>query len=150
MSSPLPTTRFRYGLDPLCLAGCVLYAVNRWLIKPHVSLEFIQYHFNDLWVIPCALPWVLWLHRQLGLRPTDAPPQPGEIVFHLVMWSVICEVVGPRFVTSAGSDYRDILAYSAGAFAAGVWWQRHRWLSHHAAPDTGMPAHVHAHGDTRS
>lgn len=122
------TPRFRYLLDPLFLMGCTAYALNRWFIKPHVSYEFIQYHFNDLWVIPCALPPVLWLHKVLGLRAAQALPTCGEIVFHLLLWSVFCEYIGPQFMPQSGSDWRDVLAYSAGALVAGLWWHRHRWL----------------------
>ncbi|WP_156345593.1 hypothetical protein [Verrucomicrobium spinosum] len=72
------TPRFRYLLDPLFLVGCTAYALNRWLIKPQVGVEFIYYQFNDLWVIPCALPPVLWLHRVLGLGPHKPCPPAGK------------------------------------------------------------------------
>lgn len=122
------TPRFRYLLDPLFLVGCTAYALNRWLIKPHVGIEFIQYHLNDLWVIPCALPPVLGLHKVLDLRAPQAIPTCGEIIFHLLLWSVFCEYIGPRFMPHSGSDWRDLVAYSAGALVAGLWWHRHRWL----------------------
>ncbi len=123
--------RFRYCLDPLFLVGCTAYALNLWFIKPRIDFEFIQYHFNDLWVIPCALPPVLWLHRLLALRPAQALPTPGEITFHLVLWSVFCEYIGPRyFMPQSGADWRDVTAYTFGALVAALWWHRHRWLPH--------------------
>ena len=61
--------RFRYLGDPLFLTGCAAYAGNRWLIKPVIAWPFLQGHFNDLWLIPCALPPVLWL-----APAPEAPP----------------------------------------------------------------------------
>lgn len=116
--------RFRYALDPLCIFGCAVYALNRWLVKPHVDGIFLHGHFNDLWLIPCALPLVLWLHRNLGLRNHDGPPTPGEVGLHLAVWSIICELVGPRLFVHATGDVLDVLAYAVGGLAALAWWQR--------------------------
>ena len=99
--------RFRYATDPLCIACCGLYATNRWLVKPHVHSHFLRGQFNDLLLIPCALPVILWAQRRLGLRRHDAPPGGGEILFHLVIWSVLFEVIGPHVMRVTG-DYRDI------------------------------------------
>lgn len=118
--------RFAYGRDPLCLAGCALYALNRWVLKPHVASPLLRGQFNDFLLIPAALPWVLWLQRKLGLRTHDAPPGVGEIAFHLVVWSVLFEVIGPHLMRVTG-DPLDVLAYTAGALLALGWWQRHGW-----------------------
>ena len=114
--------RFRYGLDPLCIFGCAAYALNRWVIKPHTMSAFLHGQFNDLFLIPCALPFVLWVHRFLGLRTHDAPPTAGEIVLHLGIWSVLFEVLGPHLMRVTG-DIRDVASYCAGALMAFVWWR---------------------------
>jgi hypothetical protein len=44
---------YRDGLFVLC---CLLYAVNRWVVSPHAHSAFLRGHFNDLLLIPCALP----------------------------------------------------------------------------------------------
>lgn len=119
---------FRYLRDPLFIVGCFAYAINRWLVKPHVHTGFFHSHFNDCWLIPCALPPILWLHRKLGLRPHDAPPQVSEILFHLVFWSLLFEWIGPKFVPHTTGDPLDALAYAAGALVAGLWWHHERWL----------------------
>lgn len=119
--------RFPYLRDPLFLFGCVAYCLNRWLIKPHLPSGFLHSHFNDLLLIPCALPLILWLHRQLGLRSHDHPPTGLEIAFHLVFWSALFEWIGPKFVSHATADPWDVLAYLAGALLAGAWWHRERW-----------------------
>jgi hypothetical protein len=119
--------RFRYLFDPLCLCGCLVYAVNRWLLKPHLHAGFFHSYFNDVWLIPCALPPVLWLHRRFGLRTDDAAPRVSEIVFHLVFWSLLFEWIGPHFVAHTTGDPWDTVAYAVGALFACLWWQRERW-----------------------
>ncbi len=106
------------------LVACGLYAVNRWVIKPLAPGGFFGWWFNDLLLMPCALPILLWLQRRSGLRRTDAPPSAREIVFVLVLWSVLFEVVAPRFFSRSTGDWRDVAAYAAGALIAGLWWNR--------------------------
>lgn len=119
--------RFRYLRDPLFLAGCAAYALNRWLIKPYLPSGFLHSHFNDLLLLPCALPPILWLHRQLGLRAHDQAPTGWEITLHLIFWSALFEWLGPKFVSHTTADPLDIVAYLVGAVLAGVWWQRDHW-----------------------
>ena len=125
---------FRYLRDPLFLTGCAAYALNRWALKNHTHSAFLHSYFNDLWLIPCALPPVLWLHRMLGLRGHDHPPQLAEILAHLAFWSLLFEWIGPRLAARATGDMLDVLAYAAGALLACCWWQRGRVL------DSSLPA----------
>jgi hypothetical protein len=120
--------RFGYMRDPLFLIGCAAYTINRWLVKPRVHHGFFHSHFNDLWLIPCALPPILWLHRRLGLRSSDEPPQLLEIFCHLVFWSLLFEWIGPKFVRHTTADPFDALAYVIGAIIATIWWHRERLL----------------------
>jgi hypothetical protein len=98
--------------------------MNRWVVKPHTLVEFFHFHFNDVWLIPCALPLLLWLHRKLGLRTHDRFPSIAEVMLHLGIWCVICEGIGPRWMAGTSGDFRDVLAYSSGAISALCWW---RW-----------------------
>ena len=116
--------RFRYYLDPLCLAGCAAYAFNRWVIKHYVHRGFFHDHFNDCWLIPCALPLVLWLHRRLGLRGHDEPPGGFEIGAHLVFWSLLFKGVGPKIWSHVTPDWWDVPCYWGGGAAAWLWWHR--------------------------
>lgn len=116
--------RFGYWRDPLCLLAVVLYALNRWLIAPHTHTSFLHGYFDDFLLIPAALPFVLWLQHQLGLRPDDHYPTPGEILFHLGIWSLICEVLGPHLFPHAVGDPLDVLAYTCGALVAWVGWKQ--------------------------
>ena len=114
---------FRYFWNLPFVTGCAAYAVNRWILKPRFPGGFLHAHFNDLWLIPAALPPMLWVHRRLGLRSHDEPPRWSEIGLHLLVWSLICEVIGPHWVPGTTGDWRDVLAYATGAIAAGLWWQ---------------------------
>ena len=114
---------FGYWRDPLFLLGCASYALNRWVLKAQLHSDFMQGQFNDLWLIPCALPLVLWVQRLLGLRTHDLPPTGFEIIFHLAVWSVLFEVIGPRVLPVTG-DLLDVFAYLVGGLFAAIWWHR--------------------------
>ena len=117
---------FRYLRDPLCLASWALYGANRWLLKPLAPAgeQFFRGHFNDLLLVPCALPPLLLLHRRLGWRDPASAPTAREVVFHLAVWSVVFELAAPRFVGRATADAWDVLAYWAGGVVAWGCWNR--------------------------
>jgi hypothetical protein len=117
-----PVRRFRYWGDTLFLSAALGYGLNRWTIKPLVSSSFLRGHFNDLLLIPAALPVVLFVQRITGLRSDDGMPSWSEIGLHLVVWSVICEFIGPFWLHRGTADLWDVAAYVAGGLAAGMWW----------------------------
>ena len=121
--------RFRYMRDPLCLIACGLYVLNRFWLKRHVGGPFLQGQFNDLLLIPAALPLLLWLQRRVGVRHDDLRPRWSEITLHLVVWSFAAELVAPHVFAHATGDWRDVAAYSVGAIFAGCWWQGAALLS---------------------
>ena len=119
--------RFRYVFDPVCLACCALYALNRWGIKPHTHLAFFRFWFNDLLLIPCALPPLLQVYRWLKLRAHDNPPGLAEILIPVVLWGWIFEVYLPTNELGRGwctPDPADIAFYVMGAIAATLFWNR--------------------------
>ena len=115
------TARFRYALDPLCLLACACYAAVRFLWKPHSESWFIRGQWTDLLLIPCALPIVLWIQRQLGLRRHDHPPCRAEIILHLLVWSIAAEWFAPLFF-AVTADPLDLVAYATGAALSWRWW----------------------------
>lgn len=117
--------RFGYWRDPHFLACASLYALNRWALKPHLHWRLLHDHFNDLLLIPCALPLVLWVQRQLGWRAHDRFPEPGEILLHVGVWSLVCEWAGPRVMPATG-DWNDVVAYAVGGIIARLWWRRQK------------------------
>jgi hypothetical protein len=117
-----PVKPFRYWRDPLCLIACALYAVNRGWLRSHVGGAFFGGYFNDLLLLPAALPLALWVQRKLGARTHDQSPRWAEIALHLAVWSFTAEVLMPQLSRHATGDWRDLIAYGAGAIAAGCWW----------------------------
>lgn len=131
-NSGAPLTPFRYLRDPLFLVSCALYALNRWVLKPRIHSAFLHDHFNDLLLMPCALPPLLLMQRWLKLRLHDQPPTPGEIALYVVVWSILFEVIGPHIMPWTVGDPWDAVAYAVGGVFAGLWWRRHQllhWLS---------------------
>lgn len=114
---------FRYLTDPLFLLGCGAYALNRWILKSHWHTGFFHSYFNDLWLIPCALPLVLRVQSGCKLRPREKPPQTGEILMHVLLWSVWFEGLAPLLWTHSTADLGDVLAYGTGGLLAGLWWR---------------------------
>jgi hypothetical protein len=117
---------FRFYRDGAFWTGCSAYALNRWALKLVVPSTFLRSYANDLWLVPCALPLVLWVHDQMGWRQ-PGPPSAGEVGAHLVGWSMLFEVVGPYLRASSTGDPWDIVCYAAGGAAAWAWWHRQRW-----------------------
>jgi hypothetical protein len=116
--------RFRYMADPLCVICCAAYLCNRFLLKPHLPRGFFHGYFNDVLLIPCAIPVVLWFQRKLGIRRHDQQPRMGEVLFHLLIWSLLFELAGPHLVRHATGDVWDVVAYAVGAMAALLCWKR--------------------------
>lgn len=116
--------RFGYLRDPMFLVAASGYALNRWLLKPLLPSPFLHGHFADLLLIPAALPVVLWLQRVVGLRKNDLAPSWTEMVFHLAVWSLVCEFIGPHWLHHGTADVWDVVAYAVGGVLAWVWWNR--------------------------
>jgi hypothetical protein len=119
--------RFQYLTDPLFLAALGGFSVNQLVLKPHLSKPFLHHHFNDLLLIPCALPILLWLHHRLGLRPSDGPPSGTEVALHLAVWCLLFEVAGPHLMNHATGDLWDVLAYCLGGAIAWAGWNFNRF-----------------------
>jgi hypothetical protein len=116
--------RFGYARDPVCLAACACYAANRWLLPLALRGVFLRSYFNDVLLIPAALPLVLWLQRRLGLRNADVRPTWPEIALHVAVWSVAAELVAPHLFAHSTGDPWDVAAYAGGAIISGLIW---RW-----------------------
>jgi len=122
--SGIAMIRFGFLRDALFVGASGAYALNRWLLAPLVASSFLRGYFNDLLLIPAGLPFILWIQRITGLRQSDAPPTWCEIGTHLVVWSIVCEYIGPFWLHRGTADIWDVFAYSVGAGASGIWWNR--------------------------
>ncbi len=114
--------RFHYWRDRLFIACCASYVLNRWILKPRLRSPFLHDHFDDLLLIPCALPLLLLFQRWLGLRQHDEMPTSGEIGLYLVTWSILFEVIGPHIMPWTVGDPWDVLAYVLGGVCSWIWW----------------------------
>ena len=121
-----PPIRFRYFTDSLFLICSFVYATNRLVIKPHLPNHeaFFRGRLNDLLLIPCVLPPLLFAYQRLSLRRPSDPPTAWEIVLHLVVWSLLFEVVGPIFYPRATSDPWDVVSYLVGGLVSWLVWNR--------------------------
>lgn len=118
---------FSYLYDRLFLVCCSLYALNRWVLKPRIHNAFLHGYFNDVLLIPCALPPLLFMERLLHLRNHDEPPRAGEIALNVVLWSILFEVLGPHITPRTTGDPWDAFAYAVGGTLSWLWWHRSRW-----------------------
>ena len=116
---------FSYAADPACFACLLLYPLNRFVLKPHhLGGWFVHDYLNDVICLPLFLPMILWVQRRIGLRRHDRYPRPWEIAQHWAIFSVVFEVVLPRYprVFRTTADPWDVVAYAVGGTIAGVWW----------------------------
>jgi hypothetical protein len=113
---------FQYLRDPVFLGALALFALNSLWLRDAIPSPFLRHHFNDLLLIPCALPPLLRIHACLGLRRAADFPSMPEIAGHLLVWSLLFEIAGPRLTAHATGDALDILYYwSGGAVAWALW-----------------------------
>ena len=120
-----PHRPFKYLADPVCIASLIIYAINRFVLKPrHIGGWFTHGYLNDLLCLPLFVPIILYIQRILGIRSHDGYPRPWEIFQQWVIFSVMFQWVIPKFpktFTSAG-DPLDMIAYLAGGVVAGFVW----------------------------
>jgi hypothetical protein len=117
---------FLYIRDPLFLSSCLLYACNQFLLKPLLPNEELFFHgyFNDLLLIPCALPPLLLIHQYLSIRGSNELPSFQEVLTHLIIWSLLFEWIGPILIATATSDLGDIFSYWAGGMVSWMLWNK--------------------------
>ena len=119
--------QFRYFADPICISAVLLYLLNRFCLKPNgIGGMFGSCYFNDLLCLPLFLPMILWVQGRLRLRLHDHPPRMWEILQHWVIFSVLFEVILPRYPQyfHTTTDPLDVAAYLAGGVLAWLWWRK--------------------------
>jgi hypothetical protein len=129
--------RFGYFRDPVCTVAAWLYLTNRFVFKPYgIGGDFAHHYVNDLLCLPLFLPIILWAQRMIGLRRHDGPPRLWEVLQHWLVFSLIFEVVVPRFPDRFRStaDPLDGAAYLVGGLAGlALWTKTARVATAHAA-----------------
>ncbi len=116
---------FGYLADPVCIASLLIYVANRWYLKPHhIGGWFTRGYLNDVLCLPLLLPMILRVQRLIGLRNHDDFPTAWEVLQHWAIFSIVFELIIPRFPSRFDStaDPWDVLAYLAGGTLAWIWW----------------------------
>src|SRR5215211_5187572 len=108
---------FRYLADPICISAMILYAANRWLLKPDgLSGTLGVWYLNDMLCLPLFLPVILGVQRRIGLRCHDGPPRMWEVLQHWAIFSVVFELILPRLPQyfKSVADPMDVVTYLIG------------------------------------
>lgn len=144
MPSSRPDPAFAFGRDPLFQLALLLYLGNRLLLSslPGWHTPFLAGHFNDLLLVPAALPLFCAFYRLLNLRRHNRPPGWREIAAHTLVWSLFFEGFGPFILHHGTSDLVDVLAYAAGALVCGLWWNRRSWIPARAVLPAARTPHA--------
>lgn len=124
LTQPKAPPAFRYFGDPVFLGASFLFGINRFFLRPLFGGYFslLRNHWNDCFLIPAALPVLVWMFRKTNLRKHDAPPTWSEIIEWTLLWSLTFEWFFPRFFHWGTADWRDALCYATGALVAGLLW----------------------------
>jgi hypothetical protein len=118
---------FKYLTDPLFLLSSVAYAINKTLLVftkgSNWASAFLASYFNDLLLVPVAIPIILFFSKTLAFRPRSLSPSLPEVAIPVLIWSIAFEVVGPYVFRRGVSDPFDVIAYCFGGFASWLFWQ---------------------------
>ena len=118
-------SQFRYWRDPLFVSSLALYVINRFILKSVFTDNIIvQGYLGDFLLIPVAIPMFLTAAKLLKQRKSDIAPTSIEVFVPTVIWSILFELVFPRFFTWTIADPWDAFAYFAGAIMAFCIWHK--------------------------
>lgn len=114
---------YKFLKDKLFIISVILYLINSLTIRMGINNNyFMRNYFNDLLLIPVALPIVLYLIKLFKFR-NDNYPSFSEIFICLIVWSIMFEFVGPKIMNKGTADIYDVLAYSVGAIISYAIWR---------------------------
>ena len=102
--------------DPFWGISIACYIIHRFWQVLSPDSGWMDRHWNDLWMLPCALPLILSLYGALGMRAHALRVTGGEILWHGLLWGFMAEFIGPLLFDHAVSDLWDLLAYALGGF----------------------------------
>lgn len=120
--------------NPLFMISLAAYCLNTFVAKNYlVDSHFLKFYFNDLLLVPCALPPILSLISIAGFRDSDKPPSCVEVLICLCIWSIAFEIVGPLISQKTTADPFDIAAYWLGGAVSWSLWNYHYKIRGHNA-----------------
>ncbi len=117
-------TNLRLLRDPFWIIAITCYALHKCWQAVYPDSGWMDHYWNDLWMLPCALPLILSVYGLLGLRELAIRPSGAEILWHGVLWGLMAEFVGPLCFKHAVGDPWDLVAYAVGGFVLFYRWHR--------------------------
>ena len=89
--------QFRYLADPACIISLIIYAINRFFLKPHhIGGWFTHGYLNDVLCLPLFVPMILYAQHLMRLRRHYGFPRVWEIFQIWVAFILVFQVVIPR------------------------------------------------------
>lgn len=114
---------FTYLTDPIFILCLFLYLINKFLIIQFHNLNiFFLCYYNDILLIPCCLPPLLFVMYKIELRRNHFPPTVIEVIVPLVIWTLSFEIIAPFYFKKGTSDIGDAIAYWLGGFFCWFVW----------------------------
>jgi hypothetical protein len=91
IASPRP---FRYLADPVCIVSLCLYALNRFVLKPHhIGGWFTHGYLNDVLCLPLFVPMILYIQYVIGLRKSCDYPRVWEIFQNFAAFTIVFQAI---------------------------------------------------------
>jgi hypothetical protein len=116
---------YKYYRDPVFVISIISYSINKLLLISHRSFEssFMKNYFNDIFVVPCLLPILIYCIARMKLRNKYSGPLLIEIFLFVSVISLTCEILGPFFLNKGVYDPNDIIAYLLGGMISWFIWR---------------------------
>ncbi|WP_295772262.1 hypothetical protein [uncultured Mucilaginibacter sp.] len=101
---------WRYWLAVLSTVGLTVYFAE----KTHIALpEFVRYYLNDLLIVPLTALITRSVMRLIFGAKTLILTI-GQVLYIVVFYSVIFELVLPFYIQRYTADYADVMMYALG------------------------------------
>ena len=114
MRNQLPVKRL-VVVFTVCSGG---YMLNRCVLKALFPANvFLQGYLNDMLLMPCAVPVILFIRGALREREPDAGLCLAEVLAYWALFACAFEYIAPKLIPWAVADPIDAVAYLAGGMA---------------------------------
>ncbi|XOV71453.1 MAG: hypothetical protein ACFHW5_22565 [Verrucomicrobiota bacterium] len=128
---PFRALSFRSGwFDSFWLLSLACYAIHRIWQWASPAPGWMSSYWNDIWMLPCAVPLVIRIYETLNLREPNMHPSLSEIVWHGLLWSFMAEGLAPVWFPSSTADPLDLAAYALGGFMLWLRWHLFPRINH--------------------
>ncbi len=101
-------------LHPLFVIAVLLFLLNQWLEHQGIYVPLLFSYLDDLLVMPIVLTLTLLFQRYVTFKDPGYTFSTWHVLVAIVYFSLIFEVVLPRYSSRYTADPLDVLAYAAG------------------------------------